>query len=148
MFDHESSSWFYPDRTGDVGRDRNARTLQFACLFYVLTFGIFESLDMIAGETAEMPQLSVAVAGLIAAAVINRTGRSTWGARIAVLSITLMATWLVVEAKDGFRSLAMLIFPGLLLLSVMLLDRASYLTSSTLWRRCATSPLGSRLRKF
>jgi PAS domain S-box-containing protein len=40
----------------------------------------------------------------------------------------LTAIWLVVDAKDGFRSLSMLTFPGLLLLSVVLLDRASYLT--------------------
>jgi PAS domain S-box-containing protein len=38
---------------------------------------------------------------------------------------------LVLEAHDGFRSNAMLVFPGLLLISVMLLDRASYLTTAS-----------------
>jgi pimeloyl-ACP methyl ester carboxylesterase len=37
---------------------------------------------------------------------------------------------LVFEARDGFRSHAMLVFPGLLLISVMLLDRASYWTTA------------------
>ena len=37
----------------------------------------------------------------------------------------LTAMLLVFEARDGFRSIAMLVFPGMLLISVMLLDRAS-----------------------
>jgi hypothetical protein len=37
---------------------------------------------------------------------------------------------LVFEAHDGFRSHAKLVFPGLLLISVMLLDRASYMTAA------------------
>src|SRR5215467_8950018 len=120
--------WVYPKPTGDTGRDRNAYTLQLACLLCTLTFGFFEILDLIAGEIADLPQLSISVVGLIAAAVLNRAGRSLWAARLAVLSMMLTAIWLVVDAKDGFRSLSMLTFPGLLLLSVMLLDRASYLT--------------------
>jgi PAS domain S-box-containing protein len=120
--------WLYPKPTGDIGRDRNAHTLQLACFLFTLTFGFFEILDLIAGERAELPQLSISVVGLIVAAVLNRAGRSLWAARLAVVSMMLTTIWLVVDAKDGFRSLSMLMFPGLLLLSVMLLDRASYLT--------------------
>jgi PAS domain S-box-containing protein len=128
MTDRTLSFWLYPKPTGDIGRDRNAYTLQLACLLFTLTFGFFEILDLIAGEAADLPQLSVSMVGLIAAVIFNRSGRSLWAARIAVLSMMLTAIWLVVDAKDGFRSLSMLTFPGLLLLSVLLLDRASYLT--------------------
>lgn len=127
MSDRRWSLWLYPKRTGDVGRDRNARTLQFACLLFALTIGMIVTLDTITGETAVLPLPGMAVVGLLVAAAINLTGKSTWAAQAAVLSIMLTAILLVLEARDGFRSHAMLVFPGLLLLSVMLLDRASYL---------------------
>ena len=38
MFDWKLSSWFYPKQTGDPGRDRNARTVQFAC--FLLAFAV------------------------------------------------------------------------------------------------------------
>jgi two-component system, cell cycle sensor histidine kinase and response regulator CckA len=124
------SSTLYPKGTGDVGRDRNARTLQFACFLFVVTIGMIAALDTITRETAELPMLVTVVAGLLAAAVMNRAGKSTWAARIAILSIMLTAILLVVDARDGFRSHAMLVFPALLLISVMFLDRASYLATA------------------
>ena len=38
MLDRKLQFWFYPEPTGDVGRDRNARTLQFTCLLYAFAF--------------------------------------------------------------------------------------------------------------
>jgi hypothetical protein len=38
MLDRKLQSWFYPEPTGDVGRDRNARTLQFTC--FLLAFAV------------------------------------------------------------------------------------------------------------
>ena len=61
---------------------------------------------------------------------MNRAGRSDWAARTAFLAVLLTAILLVFEARDGFRSHAMLVFPGLLLISVMLLDRASYVMTA------------------
>jgi PAS domain S-box-containing protein len=61
---------------------------------------------------------------------MNRAGRPVWAGRTAVLAVLLGATLLVLDAHDGFRSHAMLVFPGLLLISVMLLDRRYYLTTS------------------
>ena len=84
----------------------------------------------LAREPQETPLLVFAVAGLVAAAVMNRAGRSDWAARTAFLAVLLTAILLVFEARDGFRSHAMLVFPGLLLISVMLLDRASYVTTA------------------
>jgi PAS domain S-box-containing protein len=124
-----SSSWFYPKASGDVGRDRNARTLQFSCLLFASALGIISVLDTIAGEQVPLPLLLSAV-GLFAAVVMNRAGRTVWASRTAVLVLILGAILLVLEAHDGFRSHAMLVFPGVLLISVMLLDRASYLTTA------------------
>jgi PAS domain S-box-containing protein len=58
--------------------------------------------------------------------IVNRLGKAKLAARIAFFVVLLTATLLVFEARDGFRSHAMLVFPGLLLISVMLMDRASY----------------------
>ncbi len=82
------------------------------------------------GRLQETPVLLFAVAALVAAAAMNRAGKSDWAARIAFLAALLTAMLLVFEARDGFRSHAMLVFPGLLLISVMLLDRVSYVTTA------------------
>ncbi|HTP34006.1 MAG TPA: PAS domain-containing protein [Candidatus Acidoferrales bacterium] len=87
-------------------------------------------LDALARERVELPILGLAVAGLLAAAAMNRSGMWTWAARTAILAVLLTAILLVLQARDGFRSHAMLVFPGLLLISVMLLDRASYIATA------------------
>ncbi len=127
MSDRKSSSWFYPKPTGDPGRDRNARTLQFACFLLAFAISLVAVLNT---DMREGPLLVFAVAGLVAAAVINRAGMPAFAARIAFLAVLLTAVLLVLEARDGFRSNAMLVFPGLLLIGVMLLDRASYVTTA------------------
>jgi two-component system, cell cycle sensor histidine kinase and response regulator CckA len=127
MSDRKSSSWFSPKPTGDPGRDRNARTLQFAC--YLLTFAI-SVVAVLNTDMREGPLLVFAVAGLVAAAVMNRAGMPAWAVRTAFLALLLTAVLLGLNARDGFRSNAMLVFPGLLLLAVMMLDRASYVTTA------------------
>src|SRR3974390_60071 len=118
VLDPKSSSWFYPKPTGDPGRDRNARTLQFACLLLAFGVGLIAVLNTMERETQETPLLVFAVLALVAAAVMNRGGRPGWAARTAFLAVLLTATLLVFEARDGFRSHAMLFFPALLLISV------------------------------
>ena len=129
MSDHKPQSWLFPKQTGDVGRDRNAWTIQFTCLLFAFIIGVVSVVDTIAGEGVPSPLLAMAV-GLAAAAVVNRAGRSAWAARMIILVMLSGAILLVLEAHDGFRSHAMLVFPGLLLISVMLLDRWSYLTTA------------------
>jgi PAS domain S-box-containing protein len=131
MSDRKRSSWFYPKPTGDPGRDRNAGTVQFACFLLasaVSAVAVLNSFDR--GPSRQSPLLLFAVAGLVAATVINRAGRWEWAARIAILAILFTAILLVFAAHDGFRSTSMLIFPLMLLLSVMLLDRASYMVTA------------------
>src|SRR3974390_1501227 len=116
MSDHKSPAWLYPRPTGDPGRDRNARTLQFACFLLALGTGTVTLLNTIARQTHETPLLVLALVGLIAAAVMNGAGRPEWAARTAFLAVLLTAVLLVLDARDGFRSHAMLVFPGLLLI--------------------------------
>jgi PAS domain S-box-containing protein len=130
MRERKSSSWFYPRSTGDPGRDRNARTLQFSCFLLACAVMVVAILDALAKDWRETPLLVFAAASLIAAALMNRTGRSEWAARTVFLAVLLTATLLVFEARDGFRSHAMLIFPGLLLISLTLLDRSAYATTA------------------
>ena len=112
MLGWKSSSWLYPKPTGDPGRDRNARTLQFACFLLALAVSTIAVLNFIAHGPRETPVLVFAVAGLVFAAVMNRTGRWAWAAGIAFLPVMLTAILLVFEARDGFRIIAMLLFPA------------------------------------
>ena len=128
-----SSPWFYPRPTSDPGRDRNARTVQFACLLLAFGGSAVAILNLLSGQpSAETPILIFAVTGLVAAMIMNRAGNWKWAARAASLAPLLTAMLLVLEARDGFRSFAMLVFPGMLLISVLLLDRASYMTTAGL----------------
>src|SRR5215471_18073466 len=117
---------FYPSPTGDPGRDRNARTIQFSSLLFASAIGLVAALDLIANDLKEIPFFAFALMGLVAAIVINRAGKWEWAAGLAFSAVLLTAILLVFEAHDGFRSNAMLIFPGLLVLSVMLLNRLAY----------------------
>src|SRR5579883_3207101 len=119
MSERKSTSWFYPKPTGDPGRDRNARSVQFACLLFAAAIGLVAALD---GGRQEVPLLLFAILGLAAAALMNRAGWAVWAARTTFLAVLYAAAVLVLIAHDGFRSHAMLIFPGLLLLTVMLLS--------------------------
>jgi hypothetical protein len=100
MLDRKLQSWFYPEPTGDVGRDRNARTLQFTCLLFAFAIALVAVLDTIARERVELPILVMAVVALVAAAAMNRAGMSAWAARIAILAGLLTAILLVLEARD------------------------------------------------
>jgi signal transduction histidine kinase len=130
MLDRKLQSWFYPEPTGDVGRDRNARTLQFTCFLSAFAIALVAVLNAIARERVELPILVMAVVALIAAAAMNRAGMPALAAWIAILAVLLTAILLVLEARDGFRSHAMLIFPALLLVSMTLLDCKSYATTA------------------
>ena len=126
MIGHKSNSWFYPEPTGDPARDRNARTVQLSSFLLALTVSLIVTLNLVSRELKETPFLVFAVAGLVAAIAINRSGKWEWAAGLALSSVLLTAVLLVLQARDGFRSTSMLVFPAMLLLSVMLLDRLAY----------------------
>jgi len=133
MLGRTLSCWIYPKPTGDPGRDRNARTLQFACLMLAFGTAVVASLNALSREWDRMPTHGLELALIFVAGVMNRSGKWKWAAWTVSLAVFLYAVLLVVQAHDGFRSNAMLLFPELLLISMMLLDRASYfLTASVI----------------
>jgi PAS domain S-box-containing protein len=132
MSDSKLSAWFYPAPTGDPGRDRNVQTLQFTCLLFAFVIAAIVILNTISRERVEVAVMCMSVVGLVAAMIMNRAGMWKGAARTTILAILLTAVLLVVQARDGFRSHAMIVFPGLLLISVMLLDRASYLVTASI----------------
>jgi PAS domain S-box-containing protein len=132
MSDRKQDSWFYPKLTGDLGRDRNARTLQIAYCLGAFAIVSVLVVNLLAPTQKETPLLMAGAAGLLIAATMNRAGKWEWAARIGVLSALLTAILLVAGARDGFRSHAMLMFPGLLFIAVMLLDRTYYLLTAAI----------------
>src|SRR4051794_16231525 len=55
-------------------------------------------------RVAQAPLLVSAIAGFIAAAAMNRAGKSDWAGRTAFVIVLLSAILLVFQAHDGFRS--------------------------------------------
>ena len=103
MSDRKPQTWLFPKQTGDVGRDRNAWTIQFTCLLFAFVIGVVWVVDTVTGDRVPAPMLVMAI-GLLAAAVMNRRGKAAWAARIVILVMLLGAILLVFEAHDGFRS--------------------------------------------
>ena len=106
FLDRLSFSWLYPTPTGDPGRDRNARTLQFAILILGSSILLTLIVNLLTGDHREAYLLGVPVAGLIAAAAVNRSGDSRWAARIAFLSVILSAVLLVADARVALQEAA------------------------------------------
>src|SRR6476646_3674448 len=98
MFGWKPRSWFYPKPTGDPGRDRNARTVQVACLLLAVGVTTTTVLNFFNGErSAEAPILVFTVAGLVAAMAMNRAGNWQRAARTAFLAVLSTAVLLVFE---------------------------------------------------
>src|SRR3954469_24418145 len=116
MFDRRRLSWSYPELTGNPGQDRNTRTVQFTCVVLVCAMGVVAITNGLTSHRRETSLLVLAVAGLVAAWFMNRMGKWKWAARTALLVLIFTAVMLVFHASDGFRSHAMLMFPGMLLL--------------------------------
>src|SRR5215831_15950469 len=64
------ASWFYARPTGDRGRDRNARTVQFACLLLACAICTVAILNITSRDPGENPFLAFAAAGLVAAMIL------------------------------------------------------------------------------
>ena len=94
-------------------------------LFILLAIMIGQSL--LYGDRRDLPILSLTEVPVIAAIVTSYMGQWKWATRIVTFAILVALAMLVIDARDGFRSIAMLGFPGLLVISVLLLDRVSYL---------------------
>ena len=130
MWNWKSSLSLYPRPIGDPGRDRNARSLQHACFLGIAALATVGLLTLLSQDHGQLPATALSLLLLAGAAALNRAGKWQWAARMAVATVLLTAILLVVHAQDGFRSHATLLFPGLLLISMVLLDRSSYIMTA------------------
>src|SRR5271157_1027766 len=122
-----SGAWWRPRLTGDPGGDHHAVTIHHGCIIVSLAFAaaIVHSAGWRAGHRLA-PLVTGEVAAL-AALVLNYFGQWAWAARLAVFGALIADAFLAAQSRDGFRSIAMLGFPGILVIAVMLLRAADYL---------------------
>ena len=90
--------WLYPKPTGDPGRDRNALTLQFACLTLAFGAAMVAFLNALSLEWEIMPTHGLELALIFAAGVMNRSGKWKWAAWTVSLAVLLYAILLVFQA--------------------------------------------------
>lgn len=114
----------YPTLTGDRAADRSARTIQNVCLMAIVVLAL-STLPVFSSAWQRLESFFF-LALLLCAMVLNRAGRWVWAARVSVSSLLLTAVVAMIQAQDGFRSHAVILFPGLLVLAIVLLDRTSY----------------------
>jgi PAS domain S-box-containing protein len=122
-----SGAWWRPRPTGDSGGDHHAVSIHYGCVVASLAFaaGIVRSTGWGAGY--RLAPLVIGELTALAALVLNYFGQWAWAVRLAVFGALFANAFLVTEARDGFRSIAMLGFPGLLVIAVMLLRAVDYL---------------------
>jgi two-component system, cell cycle sensor histidine kinase and response regulator CckA len=118
--------WHHLKLTGARSADRHAASLQLGCLALSVALGLL--LIHAAGwERSDMvwPLASAELAAL-GAFTLSYRGERVWAARLAAYGVLLSSVLMVTQAHDGFRSIVMLAFPGVLLIAVMLLDGVDY----------------------
>jgi two-component system cell cycle sensor histidine kinase/response regulator CckA len=100
-----------------------ARTLQFLLLaiFAGLLVGFFTSRDY-----PEKPILGITLLAAVFSLIFNQRGRQAWAIRITIASMLLLASALAYSSTDGIRSIAIPIFPAVLVVAALLLDPAWY----------------------
>jgi two-component system, cell cycle sensor histidine kinase and response regulator CckA len=101
-----------------------AHSLQFLYLATLIALVVSLALTK---NPLERGLLAIAFTGVGLALVCNWRGFVNWGARLAVSSVLLTASLLSYTARDGFRSIAILIFPVSLVVAALLLEGSWYL---------------------
>ena len=129
-----SARWRNPAPDGDSGGHRHARSVHAGCLALALLIAIAIVREAMSGSLEEALPLMVLEVVVLAALAVNWAGWWIWAVRLATFGTLLGSVFIVSQARDGFRSIIMLSFPGLLVVAVMLLRAVDYwlLASATL----------------
>jgi PAS domain S-box-containing protein len=122
-----TSAWRNPKLTGDLGVDRHATSIHFGCLAISIAFALAIVRSVGWRHSDLLVPMAIGEFMTLTALVLNRSGKGTWAVRFAAGGILVADAMMVCVAHDGFRSIAMLSFPGLLVLAVMLLRADDYL---------------------
>src|ERR1017187_523728 len=121
-----SAAWWYPRPTGDPGRDRHARSIHFGCMGLSIAFALVLVQSALRHGELLLPEISAELM-VLGALVLNHLGKWVWAARLGTYGVLVDTAFMVMGAHDGFRAITMLVFPGLLLIAVMLLPAGDYL---------------------
>ena len=121
-----SAAWWYPRPTGDPGRDRHARSIHFGCMVLSIAFALVLVQSALRHGELLLPEISAELM-VLGALVLNHLGKWVWAARLGTYGVLVATAFMVMGAHDGFRAITMLVFPGLLLIGVMLLPAGDYL---------------------
>ena len=128
-----SGAWWRPRPTGDPAGDRHAASIQYGCIALSLAFAVVIVRVAVWDAGDRLVPLAIGEFTALGALALNRFGRWAWAVRLAAFGILLASAAIATVSRDGFRSIAMLCFPALLVVSVKLLRAADYLVLA-----CAT----------
>ncbi len=122
-----SAARLYPKLTGDSGRDRRASGIHSGCIALSIAFAflIIRSVGWRHGDSV-LP-MAVGELAALGALRLNYVGNWIAAVRLVYFGMLFVSTFLVSTAHDGFRSIAMLLFPGVLLIGVMVPKGVDYL---------------------
>jgi PAS domain S-box-containing protein len=106
-------------------------TIHHGCLIVSLAFagGIVRAAGWGGGH--RLAPLVIGEVAALAALALNYLGQWAWAARLAVFGALFADAFLAAQSRDGFRSIPMLGFPGILVIAVMLLRGVDYLILSS-----------------
>jgi two-component system cell cycle sensor histidine kinase/response regulator CckA len=121
-----SAAWWYPKPTGDPGRDRHAVSIHIGCIVLSIAFALLIARAVWRNGQLLLPDIFAELA-VLGALVLNYVGKWRWATWLGTYGVMFAVALIVTEARDGFRSIAMLAFPGLLLIGVMSLRTRDYM---------------------
>ncbi len=121
-----SAAWRYARFTGDPGGDRHAVSIHFGCVVLAMAFAVVIVRSALWERGSELVPMAAGELLVLAAVVLNYAGKWIWAIRLCALAVLFAVTCEVIGARDGFRTIAMLSFPGLLLIAIMLLRAVDY----------------------
>ncbi|SRR5579871_668476 len=101
-----------------------ARTLQHLLALILMGLGIG---FLTSRQSADRWRIGIAFAGIVIALVYSLRGHRKLAVRISIATMLYFSSALAISASDGVRSIAILIFPGVLVVAALLLDPAWYL---------------------
>jgi len=121
------ATWRGPRLTDDPVGHRHAVSIHFGCITLLVAFTsvIVRSAGWEHG--AQIVPMAIAELMVVVALFLNYGGKWIWAARLSAFAVLFGVTIEVIGARDGFRSIAMLAFPGLLVIAVMVLRAVDYL---------------------
>jgi PAS domain S-box-containing protein len=91
-----------------------------------------------AGQWPSVAALAVAEGCVLAVLWLNRTGRQGSAIHLLVLGLLATATGLLCISQEGFRDVAILVYPSTLMVAALLLNRRSFISTTVTAIACVS----------